>query len=131
MIYVGYLLLGLIGAVVALQWHMAKKAKAMEGLAAPELEPAIDAKLRQRGRVLLYFFSPSCGPCRAVTPRIDRAAASHDNIFKFDVSRSTDLARRLGVMATPTTMLIANGRIAQVALGTLSEERLEALIRQP
>lgn len=127
--YVGYLLLALIAAIVLLQWRMAKKARAIEGQAAPELDPAISDKLRERGRVLLYFFSPNCGPCRSFTPRIDRAAARHDNIFKVDVSRSTDLARRLGVMATPTTVLISEGRIAQVALGVLSDERLEELMR--
>lgn len=128
MIYAGYLVLGLFAVVMLMQWRMAKKAKAMEGRAVPELEPAIDAKLRQRGRVLLYFFSPNCGPCRAATPLIDRAAARHDNVFKLDVSRSLDLARRIGVMATPTTVLIADGQIAQIVLGGMSESRLEELL---
>ncbi|MBI4740764.1 MAG: thioredoxin family protein, partial [Betaproteobacteria bacterium] len=109
-------------------WHLARKAKAIEGQAVPELEPAVEASLRERGKVLLYFFSPHCGPCRTVTPVIDRLAALHDNVFKFDASQSLDLARRLGVMATPTMMLLADGRIAHVKLGTVSAQRIEALL---
>jgi thioredoxin 1 len=128
MTYIGYGVVGLLVVVVLLQWRLARKAKAMEGAAAPELEPAVAAKLRQRGRVLLYFFSPSCGPCRAFTPVIDRVAARHDNVFKFDVGRSQGVARQLGVMATPTTVLVVEGRIAQVALGSVSEQKLEELL---
>lgn len=128
MTYLGYLLLALVAAIVFMQWRMARKAKAMEGQTVPELGSEIDAKLRLRGRVLLYFFSPNCGPCRAFTPLIDRAAVRHDNVFKFDVSRSRDLARRLGIMATPTTLLVAEGRIARVALGALAEHTIEELL---
>lgn len=84
--------------------------------------------MRERSKVLPYFFSPNCGPCRSMTPVIDRLAALHDNVFKFDVAKNLDLARRLGVMATPTIMLLANGRIAHVKLGALSAQRIEALL---
>lgn len=128
MIYLEYLLVAAILVLLFIQWHMAAKAKRIEGLPVPNLEPAIDDKLRERGRVLLYFFSPACGPCRVMTPRIDRLACRYDNIFKLDVSRSLDIARRLGVMATPTTVLLSEGRIAAVNLGALSEQSLEKLL---
>jgi thioredoxin 1 len=125
---IGIVLLGIFGGLFFSQWRLARKAKANEGQAVPELEPAVEASLRERGKVLLYFFSPNCGPCRTMTPVIDRLAALHDNVFKFDVSQSLDLARRLGVMATPTIMLLADGRIARVKLGALSAQRIEALL---
>ncbi len=125
---IGIVLLGIFGGLLSFQWHLARKAKANEGQAVPELEPAVEASLHERGKVLLYFFSPNCGPCRSMTPVIDRLAALHDNVFKFDVSQSLDLARRLGVMATPTIMLLADGRIARVKLGALPEKNLEEFL---
>lgn len=124
----GIVLLGIFGGLLFFQWHLARKAKAIEGQAVPELEPAVEASLHERGKVLLYFFSPHCGPCRAMTPVIDRLAALHDNVFKYDVAKNLDLPRRLGVMATPTIMLLAEGRIVRVALGGLPEHKLEELL---
>lgn len=115
----------LLGMVLA-QWWLKGKARRLEGSAAPALDPAIDTCLHERGRVLLYFHSPSCGPCRKMTPLIDAAATRHGNVFKLDVSQSLDIARKLGVMATPTTVLITGRQIASIDLGPLSEQDIEA-----
>jgi thioredoxin-like negative regulator of GroEL len=49
-------------------------------------------------------------------------------VFKFDVAQSLDLARKLGVMATPTVILVAGGRIACVKLGAMTEKQLIELL---
>lgn len=120
-IAVVFLLLGLVLA----QWWLKRKARGLEGSPVPPLDPRIDACLQERGRVLLYFHSPNCGPCRKMTPLVDAAAARHGNVFKLDVSQSLDIARKLGVMATPTTVLIAGSHITRIDLGPLSEKDLE------
>lgn len=115
----------LLGLVVA-QWWLKRKAKGLVGTPVPALTPDIDACLQEHGRALLYFYSPSCGPCRKMAPLIDAAAERHGKVFKFDVSQSLDIARKLGVMATPTTILISGSRISHIDLGPLSEKELEA-----
>lgn len=120
--------LSLLLGFVFFQRHLMRKARKLEGLEAPQLEPAISEKLRERGKVLLYFYSPNCAPCKAMSPLIDRAAARHDNIFKFDARESLDLARSLGVMGTPTTVLIAGGRIAKIQPGFVAEKALDELL---
>lgn len=128
MTYPGIIALALLLALVALQWHLARQARKAEGQAVPYLPPEVEAKLREHGKVLLYFFSPHCGPCRSMTPRIDRVNARHATVFKFDVARSLDLARQLGVMATPTTLRIVGDRIERVRLGALSAAAIEQLV---
>ncbi|MGN9782811.1 thioredoxin family protein [Nonomuraea sp. ZG12] len=51
----------------------------------------------------LYFWSPSCGPCKAISPKVDAAIAAGDFIRKVDVSTEEGLflARLFGVTATP------------------------------
>lgn len=124
----GIVLVLIFGGLLFFQWQIARKAMRAEGQPVGDLDPVIDAKMKERGKVLLYFFSPNCGPCRTMTPVIGRLTGSHDNVFKLDVSQSLGLARKLGVMATPTVMLLADGRIASVHLGSMSEKNIEALL---
>lgn len=125
---IGIILILIVGALLFFQWQVARRARNAVGQPVGDLDPVIDAKLRERGKVLLYFFSPNCGPCRAMTPVISRLAGIHDNVFKLDVSQSLNLARTLGVMATPTILLLTNGRIASVHLGGMSEKNIETLL---
>jgi thioredoxin 1 len=126
--YIGIPLLAIILLLFVFQWHLVRKSRKIIGQVIPELPPEIDEKLHSHGKILLYFFSPNCGPCRKMTPRIDRAMSNHPNVFKIDVSQSIDLARRLGVMATPTTVCISGNRIDRIDLGTLSDSVIEQLI---
>lgn len=126
--YLPYLLIPLALLPLLLQLRVFLRERRLRGQDAPSLEGPMDAKLRARGRVLLYFYSPSCGPCRSMTPVVDRLAESRDNVFKFDVSATPDMARRFNVMATPTTVLVQDGRIAQVMLGPQGEKKLAALL---
>lgn len=125
---VGITLLLLLAVFVGFQWFIARQAKRFQGRAAPELDPELADKLIEHGKVLLYFFSPNCGPCRPMTPRIERMATRHGNVFKIDVSQSTTLARKLGVMATPATVLIDAGQIKSIKLGVLSDTTLESML---
>lgn len=128
MTYFAIALVVLVLVFAIFQRGLLRKARKLEGGEAPYLEPAISRRLQERGKVLLYFYSPGCAPCRAMSPHIERAAARHDNIFRFDVRESLDLARSLGVMGTPTTVLIAGGQIAKIAPGFLAEQALEELL---
>lgn len=109
-------------ALVALQRHVDRQARKMEGQPIPALTPEIEAAMTRHGDVLLYFFSPKCGPCRTMTPRIERVTARQDNPFNVDASRTPELATILRVQATPTTLPLAGDRIVRVNLSALAEE---------
>ena len=76
-------------------------------------------------RVLAYFYSTSCSECKAQTPIIDTLANEYANIFKVDVAEHFEAARAFGVMATPTTVLVDQGKVVDVYVGT----RTEAFLR--
>jgi thioredoxin-like negative regulator of GroEL len=59
---------------------------------------------------------------------IDRLAARHPNVFKVDASADLEQARAFGVAATPTLMLVEDGRIVRVIVGSTSEKNLESLL---
>ncbi|GAB4487071.1 MAG: thioredoxin TrxC [Thermodesulfovibrionales bacterium] len=63
--------------------------------------------------LLVEFWSETCGYCRAVEPVLrDLAAwrAGKLKILTVDIQREFPLAQRFGVMATPTFILLRNGR---------------------
>jgi thioredoxin 1 len=86
-------------------------------------------KAIQRGdRVLLYFFSPGCGACRPMTPMIEKISKSRKNVFPIDISRDMTIARKFGVMGTPSTVLVETGKISEFLVGPQPEEKLRSLI---
>lgn len=126
--YLGYLLLGILLAFLFFQWRVVRQAKKLEGQAAPELDPRIDAALKEHGRAVLYFHSPSCGPCKMMTPMVESAAADRQDIFPIDIRQSTDVARKLGVMATPTIVVLADGQVSRIVIGAQSPTALAKLL---
>ncbi|MDZ7315204.1 MAG: thioredoxin family protein [candidate division KSB1 bacterium] len=112
---------------VVLQIVMVRKMQSKRGKDVPQLGGRLDALMR-RGKVLFYFYSPSCRACRPMTP-IVRSLAQHDKrILLEDVSRDVRTAQQFGVMATPTLVLVQEGKIADILVGYQDESRLRALL---
>ena len=80
------------------------------------------------GNRLFYFYSPSCGPCRSMTPIVDKLASQSNVITKVDISKDPELAGRFGIRATPTTVLVENNTIKAVRLGAQSQQQLQKLL---
>jgi thioredoxin 1 len=125
---IAYIVLAALGLFAALQWWLKRKALRLQGQPLPELDAVLAERLKARGKAMLYFYSPNCGPCRAMTPVIERLAKDHDNVFKFDVSKDMATARNFKVLATPTVMVLSTKLIESVTLGAVSEQRLIALL---
>lgn len=77
---------------------------------------------------LVYFFSPTCGPCRAMTPVIRALSAEDPRVRAVDVSREPEVALRYGVLGTPTVVVVREGKVADVLVGARSEAQLRALL---
>lgn len=58
--------------------------------------------------VLLEFYSPQCGPCRAMQPTIDRLTQEGYPIRQVNVEQDRELAQRFRITAVPTTVLVVN-----------------------
>ncbi len=65
-----------------------------------------------------YFYSPSCGACRNMTPSLEVKALNNDSIQCIDVSVNTTLARKFNVRATPTAILVEQEKVTKVLLGS-------------
>ncbi|MEQ1501435.1 MAG: thioredoxin family protein, partial [Myxococcota bacterium] len=102
----------------ALQGWMAYRARRVVGM-------AVDGPLGV-GVHVVWFHSPTCGPCRAMQPAIDALASTHPGLHPVDVTVDPALAAKLGVMATPTTVRVADGTVTASRVGVMREAELEA-----
>jgi len=77
--------------------------------------------------VLLDFSSPTCGPCRAMRPTVQRLAAAGYSIRHVDVTREPELAAQYRVTTVPTFIVLVDGQETG-RVGYSSFEQLSELI---
>jgi thioredoxin 1 len=114
--------LAFVGLMVGLQVLARSRARAMQGKDVPELSGPLGRQLTGAPRALLYFFSPSCGACRALTPRFAALSRSNPAVHLVDVAQDLGVARSFHVMGTPSVIEIAEGKIVGYHVGTVPAE---------
>ncbi|TNB73863.1 thioredoxin [Arthrobacter sp. BB-1] len=77
--------------------------------------------------VLVDFWADWCGPCRMVSPALDKLARERPGrikLVKVDVDKSPGLSRRFDVQAIPTLMVLVDGKVAARQAGAAPAEVL-------
>lgn len=120
---------GLLVLFVGLPLLMMFRMKRQEGKAAPELSGKSGHWLSKGRPALFYFYSPSCGACRTMTPVMKKLAEDRKGgVFLIDITQDLDTAQKFGVIATPTTIHVSEGVIQQVFMGPKPADVLEELL---
>jgi thioredoxin 1 len=81
--------------------------------------------------VLVDFWAPWCGPCRAVAPTVDAIAAEFSGrlkVVKLNTDESGKVATQFGVTSIPTLMVFKDGAMVERVLGNRPKADLVNLV---
>lgn len=118
--------LSLTWAAYAVYMHLATRAA--EGRPAAPLYAHFPQLAEASGRALVYCHSPNCGPCRPMSREVDSLVADGAPIYKLDVSQQPQLAREIGVRATPTLLVVERHQVSRLVLGAKSAAYMRRLL---
>lgn len=101
------------------------------GLAVISSENGFDSAIRSSNLVVVDFYAPWCGPCRTLTPHLERLSTEYPAVrfCKLDVDSLDAVANSQNVSALPTIVYYKNGKeVARVTGADLA--KIEALINK-
>lgn len=83
--------------------------------------------------VMIDFYADWCGPCKSLTPTLEKFAADNQlvvKVIKINVDDCPELAKKYGVKSIPTVILLNEGRALSGVVGNVPRSMLDDLLKQ-
>ncbi|ANV98079.1 thioredoxin [Helicobacter enhydrae] len=86
------------------------------------------AEHTESGVALVDFWAPWCGPCRMLSPVIDKLADEYESkarICKVNTDEQEELSAQFGIRSIPTILFFKDGKVVDQMVGANSEQAIK------
>jgi thioredoxin 1 len=106
-------------------------------MASPDVIELSDANfeaevMKSTTPVLVDFWAPWCGPCKAIGPTVDTLATELKGklrVGKMNVDDHTGVPQRYGIMSIPTLLVFKGGNVVD-QFGAMSKAKMEEKLKK-
>ena len=88
--------------------------------------------LKEKKMVLVDFYADWCGPCKIMSPIIDKIAEEQNlnlKVGKVNVDESGTIAEKYNIMSIPTIIIFKEGTPVKSFVGVTSKEEIMTAIK--
>jgi len=127
---ISYFFVVLVAIFLLLRLLPYYRARQLRGRSAPDFGKLLTDKQKTSPHLLIYFWSPQCVMCKAMSKIIDELIETRDDIIKIDVMQNIEISTGFGIMGTPSLVLVNDGKIEQMMVGAKTKSQITGILNR-